>query len=284
MRQLADLVSEWLDLHHGKTRASYQNTIHKFLSFISVGGISDIQTRHVRDWLDSLSEADSTKVKHLSILKAFFAYVISLENPPISRSPIPKQFKLPIPKDTLVERILTPEEVDEMIAVTTDFRNRLILKTLYLTGIRVSELCGLKWKDGTSSRGGGGQINIYGKGGRTRRVHVPQELWVELIQLRNEMRSDSPMFPSATGAALAPSHIDRVVKRAAAAQLEKALHVSAHWFRHSHATHALDEGVPVHLVQATLGHTSLDTTSKYLHVRPDRSSGEVLVKRWSKSC
>ncbi|MBW4429286.1 MAG: site-specific integrase [Nostoc desertorum CM1-VF14] len=75
--------------------------------------------------------------------------------------------------------------------------------------------------------------------------------------------------------------IDRVVKRAAAAELENAMNVSAHWLRHSHATHALDEGVPVHLVQATLGHTSLDTTSKYLHVSPDRSSGEVLVKRWS---
>ena len=212
MISLTDLVDEWLDLHHGKTRASYQNTTRKFLSFISVDRISDIQTRHVRDWLDSLSEADSTKVKHLSILKAFFSYVITLENPPISRSPIPKQFKLPTPKDTLVERILTPEEVDGMIAATTDFRNRLILKTLYLTGIRVSELCGLRWKDAISSRSGGAQINIYGKGGRTRRVHVPQELWVELIKLRGEMRSDSPVFPSVTGRALAPSHIDRVVK------------------------------------------------------------------------
>jgi site-specific recombinase XerD len=282
MRTLTELVEEWLDVHHGKTRASYHNTIRKFLTFTCVEAITDIQIRHVRDWLDSLQEADTTKVKHLNILKAFFSYVISLEKPPLNRSPIPKQFKLPKPKDTLVERILTPEDVDAMIAATTDKRNRLILKTLYLTGIRVSELCGLRWKDAIASRGGGGQINVYGKGGRTRRVHVPQELWVELMLLRGEALKDAAVFASATGRPLAPSHIDRVVKRAAAAaELENAMNVSAHWFRHSHATHALDEGVPVHLVQATLGHTSLDTTSKYLHVSPDRSSGEVLVKRWS---
>lgn len=88
------------------------------------------------------------------------------------------------------------------------------------------------------------------------------ELWLELMSLRSEALKDAPVFASATGRPLAPSHIDRVVKRAAAAELENAMNVSAHWFRHSHATHALDEGVPVHLVQATLGHTSLDTMSK----------------------
>lgn len=72
--------------------------------------------RHVRDWLDGLKEADTTKVKHLNILKAFFSYLIGLEYPPIKRSPIPKQFKLPIPKDTLVERILSREEVDALIS------------------------------------------------------------------------------------------------------------------------------------------------------------------------
>ncbi|KAB8317713.1 hypothetical protein SD81_020870 [Tolypothrix campylonemoides VB511288] len=73
--------------------------------------IALIQIRHVREWLDSLQEADTTKkVKHLNILKAFFSYVTSLEKPPISRSPIPKQFKLPKPKDTQVERILAPSD------------------------------------------------------------------------------------------------------------------------------------------------------------------------------
>ncbi len=282
MNTLTELVEHWLEVHHGRTRASYHNTIHKFLNFLTVDQVHDIHSHHVRSWLDSLHEADTTKVKHLNILKAFFSYVLDLEKPPIKRSPIPKQFKLPKPKDTLVERILSREDVDAMINITSDPRNQLILKTLYLTGIRVSELCGLRWRDALASRGGGGLLNVYGKGGKTRRVHIPIEIWLELMASRKEALKDSPVFASSTGRPLAPTHIDRVVKRAAAAAgLENAVYVSSHWFRHSHATHALDEGVPLHLVQATLGHTSLDTTSKYLHISPDRSSGDILAKRWA---
>jgi integrase/recombinase XerD len=279
MTALSDLVEQWLDLHHGKTRVSYQNTIRKFTGAVP-SDVTQIQIRHVRDWLDGLKEADTTKVKHLHILKAFFSYVTSLEHPPLKRSPLPKQFKLPTPKDTLVERILSREEVDALIENERDPRNRLILKTLYLTGIRVSELCGLRWRDVIPNRDSG-QISVYGKGGKTRRIRVPVELWQELSAFKGDVRKDAPVFASAAGHPLAPSNIHRVVKRAASsAGLDNALDVSPHWLRHSHATHALDAGVPVHLVQATLGHESLDTTSKYLHISPEKSSGEVLIRNW----
>lgn len=55
-----------------------------------------------------------------------------------------------------------------------------------------------------------------------------------------------------------------------------ALAVSPHWLRHAHATHALDRGAPIHLVQATLGHVSVATTGRYLHARPSESSGKYL--------
>lgn len=285
MQTLTELVEEWLDVHHGKTRASYHNTIHKFLNYLateftSLEAIGDLKHLHIRKWLNSLNEAPTTKVKHLNILKAFCSYVVSLENPPIRRSPIPKQFKLPIPKDTQIERILSVEDVDSMISVTTNERNKLILKTLYLTGIRVSELCGLQWKDITPQRGSGALLNVYGKGGKTRKIYLPHVFWLELKASRGDALQHTPIFVSANGKALAPTHIDRIVKRAAAgAELENAANVSAHWLRHSHATHALNQGTPVHLVQATLGHSSLETTSKYLHPDPDTSSGEVLSKR-----
>lgn len=279
MTAVAELVEQWLDLHHGLTRISYQNTIRKF-TLMAPPDITQVQLRHVRDWLESLREAETTKVKHLNILKAFFSYVISLENPPIKRSPIPKQFRLPKPKDTLVERILSREEVDALIENERNPRNRLMLKMMYLTGIRVSELCGLRWRDVIPNRNSG-QITVYGKGGKTRRIRLPVELWQELMDFKGEVRKDAPVFASAAGNCLAPSHVHRVVKRAAAtAGLENAQSVSPHWLRHSHATHALDAGVPVHLVQATLGHESLETTSKYLHLSPEKSSGDVLVRQW----
>ena len=55
--------------------------------------------------------------------------------------------------------------------------------------------------------------------------------------------------------------------------------VSPHWLRHAHATHSLERGAPIHLVQATLGHASVATTSRYLHLRPSQSSVEFIVAR-----
>ena len=70
--------------------------------------------------------------------------------------------------------------------------------------------------------------------------------------------------------------VHHVVKGAAArAGLSAA--VSAHWLRHAHASHALDRGAPIHLVQATLGHSSVATTGRYLHARPNDSSSRYLA-------
>ncbi len=77
------------------------------------------------------------------------------------------------------------------------------------------------------------------------------------------------------GGALDPSQAHRIVKRAAQrAGLSEAM--SAHWLRHAHVSHALDRGAPVHLVQATVGHASLATTSRYAHARPSDSSSRYL--------
>lgn len=67
----------------------------------------------------------------------------------------------------------------------------------------------------------------------------------------------------------------RIVRRAAKrAGIDK--EVSCHWLRHAHASHALDRGAPIHLVQATLGHSSISTTGRYLHARPTESSSSYL--------
>lgn len=84
-------VEQWLANYHGKTYQSYHNTIEKFCAAVPLS-IEQIQTSHVRNWLNSLDIADTTRVKHLNHLKAFFNYIVELDNPPIKRSPIPKQF------------------------------------------------------------------------------------------------------------------------------------------------------------------------------------------------
>ncbi len=271
------VVEEWLALHHGTTRKSYENTINQFGNAVNLP-LAQIRSQHVRNWLDSLNCADTTKKKHLAILKAFFNYILTLDAAPIKASPIPKQFKVAVPRETLVERILTVSEVKALIEKEQEPRNHLILKTLYQTGVRVSELCGLRWQDLTPRPEiGTVQLTVYGKRGKTRHITLKQELGLELVEFQGEALSNAAIFTSEKGNPLAPAHIHRIVKRAAAkAQLPQAEKVSPHWLRHAHATHALDKGAPLRLVQATLGHASLDTTSKYLHIRPSESSGDYL--------
>ena len=115
-----------------------------------------------------------------------------------------------------------------------------------------------------------------GKGGKTRVVLLSRTTWRALAALRGGAGTDDPVFWSRKSGALDPSAVHRVVKAAAErAGLDPA--VSAHWLRHAHASHALDRGAPIHLVQATLGHASVATTGRYLHARPSESSSKYLA-------
>ena len=108
---------------------------------------------------------------------------------------------------------------------------------------------------------------------------LPASLLRELAAYRGDAPDEAPVFRSREGGAsgrLSPSQVHRVVKAAARrAGLSGA--VSAHWLRHAHASHALDRGAPIHLVQATLGHASVATTGRYLHARPNDSSARYLA-------
>jgi len=178
-------------------------------------------------------------------------------------------------RDFLAQRILEESEVSRLIEAASWGRNRILLKLLYATGARVSELCGLKWADAVA-RKGGGQLTLFGKGGKTRTILLKPAVWELLVSLRHDGRPQDPIFPSRKGGTpLDPSQVRRIVYAAARrAGLEQK--VSPHWMRHAHASHALDRKAPIHLVQATLGHASVSTTGRYLHARPTESSGFYL--------
>jgi integrase/recombinase XerD len=120
------------------------------------------------------------------------------------------------------------------------------------------------------------QITVFGKGGKTRSVQLRVSVWKQLSKLRGEAQPHEPVFPSRKGGEpLTDSGIWRIVKQAARrAGIE--VPVSPHWLRHAHASHALDRGAPIHLVQATLGHASIMITGRYLHARPKESSSKFL--------
>jgi integrase/recombinase XerD len=161
------------------------------------------------------------------------------------------------------------------LALETDPRNRALLRLFYAAGLRVSELCGLSWVD-LQARDDAGQVTVYGKGGKTRVVLLPPSVWRELVALGSSQDVRAPLFRSHKGGHLHSSAAWRIVRKAAR-RAGLAVPVSPHWFRHAHASHAMDRGAAVHLVASTLGHASLATTSRYLHARPSDSSARYLA-------
>ena len=123
----------------------------------------------------------------------------------------------------------------------------------------------LRWRN-LRARGDAGPVTVYGKNGRTRSVALPAAIWAELSSLKGAAGPGEPVFPSRSGRFLDRGRI-RVIVRRAAERVGVTAAVSPHWLRHAHASHALDHGRPVHLVQSTLGHSSVATTSNFLQPR-----------------
>jgi integrase/recombinase XerD len=175
----------------------------------------------------------------------------------------------------MAERVLSEEDVQRLLASDAKPRDRILLNLLYFAGLHVSDACNLRWRN-LHSRGDGGSIRAFGKGGRTRSIALPASLWSELTGLRGSAGAEDPVFPSRSGKPLDRGLVRRILRKAAN-QAGIDAPVSPHWLRHAHASHALNRGAPIHLVQATWGHASVSTTSAYLHARPGDSSARFLA-------
>lgn len=190
---------------------------------------------------------------------------------------VAKPEKLSRPKDQISQRILPESMVLRMLhGYEGSDRNRAILFTLYATGLRASELCGLSWGDCQQQDDGNARVTVHGKGNKTRVILVGAEIWGMVAGLRGGRSLDSPVFVTSTGKRLSYYQVYRVVQ-SAARQVGLEQDVSPpHWLRHAHASHSLKRGAPLNLVQDSLGHASLDTTKAYLHADPGDSSGLYL--------
>jgi integrase/recombinase XerD len=228
----------------------------------------------IQGFADHLAEVGlkpSSVHRAMSAVKSLFAFGFRLG---YLQFDVGRALRIPSFRDELAERILSEAEVLRIISLEPNPRNRAILLTLYGGGFRVSEICSLKWRH-LQDRDEAGQITVFGKGGKTRTVLMPRSVWETLQVLQQDASADAPVFKSRKKGHLDESQVWRIVTKAAErAGIDKA--VSCHWFRHAHASHALDRGCPIHLVQATLGHSSVATTGKYLHARPTDSSGNYL--------
>jgi integrase/recombinase XerD len=227
--------------------------------------------------LNSAGLAPISRARTLAALKSLFGFCYRMRYVPANPA---AELTLPCYEKRLAERIVGEEDVTRMLQADARPRDRVLLRLLYAAGLRVSEACGLRWRN-LCQRGDAGQITVFGKNGRTRAIALPAALWSDLVGLRGAAGADYPVFRSRTGRLLDRGRV-RMIVRGAAERVGVASGVSPHWLRHAHASHALDHGAPIHLVQATLGHSSVATTSRYLHARPGDSSARFLsLERFS---
>ena len=267
------LIELWLHGRSKHTQRAYRSdskrlldAVAKPLHHITLGDLQQLANTLLAEGLES-----TTVYRTLSAVKSLFSFGHRLGYLPFD---VAAPLRLPALREKLAERILEETDVLKMIALENMPRNKAILLTFYAAGFRVAELCSLKWSD-LQNRDKSGQITVFGKGSKTRTVLIHQTVWNALQALRGEAGESAPVFRSRKKGHLDESQVWRIVSKAAKrAGLEKA--VSCHWLRHAHASHALDRGAPIHLVQATLGHTSIATTGKYLHARPTDSSANYL--------
>lgn len=266
------LVDLWLYGRSPHTQRAYRTDIGRFLEFVDKP-LADVTLADLQAFADTLGElAPSSRGRRLASVKSLLSYGQRLGLLPVNAG---AALRIPASKNTLAERILPEADVQRMLALGPNPRDRAMLRLLYAGGLRVSEACDLCWRD-LQPREEGGQVNVYGKGQKTRTILLPATVWRELIGLRRSGSADDPVFRSQKGGPLDPSEAWRIV-RAAARRAGIVADVSPHWLRHAHASHALDRGAPIHLVQATLGHASVATTGRYLHARPSDSSARYLA-------
>jgi integrase/recombinase XerD len=267
------LMKLWLSGLSRHTQRAYTSDANRFFAIVQKPmrevTLPDVQA--FADHLQTLDLVDGTRHRILSAVKSMAAFAMRVG---YLQFDVASVLRMPSGKDTLSERILDEDEVRRLIGSTTTLRDRLMLQLIYVAGVRVSELVALKWSDTLAHRGAG-QITVLGKGKKTRTIRLEAPMWNALQASRGDAGNDVPIFVSRRGGHLDQSQVYRIVKDAAVrAGINKP--VSTHWLRHCHASHALDHGAPIHLVQQTLGHSSVATTSKYLHARPNESSSRFL--------
>jgi len=168
-------------------------------------------------------------------------------------------------------RVPTRAQVRSLLSAARTLEERLVVGLLAGTGMRVSELAGLRVEDVDFETG---TIRVFGKGGKERVVFIPQDL-LPLLRQRVSQVGSGYLFPSPMDPSRHVSYVtlERVVARVAK---RAGVRVTPHALRHFFATLMLESGLNIREVQELLGHSSLSTTQVYTHVTPSRLRVRVL--------
>jgi integrase/recombinase XerC len=274
-----------------QTIRAYRKDLEAFFSFIAqsqaAGGghkksaltvsPSQIDGIRIRSYLGFLHRQykKTTIARKLSAIRSFFRFLVKrglISENPAELVLTPKQDKT-IPVYLAVDemfRLLDSIQTDTLLGL----RNRAIFETLYSSGIRVSELAGMNYADVDFA---GAVVRVLGKGNKQRIIPIGQKALEAIKAYREQLDRQIGAEALKDGALFLNKYNKRLTVRSIARILRNLVDavgllttVSPHAIRHSFATHMLDAGADLRVVQELLGHKSLSTTQKYTHVSIDR--------------
>lgn len=255
------------------TIEAYGRDVRAFQTFLGSSDWQSVQPETILSFLDSLKKnaySTATLCRMLVALKVFFRF---LKKEGAIKADLGQSFVTP-KLWQLVPEVLSFEEVEELLQGpgADDFlgaRDRAILELLYATGMRVTELCQLRLNDLSDTF-----VKVRGKGKKERLIPVGKKA-IEavdhyLLQFRGKMEEpEAPLFITKGGKPIDRIAVwERVKFYAKKAGIRK--EVSPHTLRHSFATHLLENGADLRLIQDMLGHEDIGTTDRYTHVTGSR--------------
>ena len=275
------LIETFLDRYWGETGAS-ANTLASYrldllifarwLSAHSLPSLSDVTRAQILDFLayrSSGGKSARTGARTLSTLKTFYgqrvAYAQQAENPTslVSGPKLPRSLPKALSEREIVELIAAPD-----ITTPAGLRDKAMIELMYATGLRVTELVTLKGEQINLRQG---VLRVMGKGAKERLVPMGEHAveWIEryLAEARAELApgaKSAALFVTARGAPMTRQAFWYLIKRYALRAGIRTL--SPHVLRHSFATHLLNHGADLRVVQLLLGHVDLSTTQIYTYI------------------
>ena len=254
------------------TVTNYGVDLAQFAEFLEASEVTDpaeVDSSLIRSWIREMTGfgyAKTSAVRKLSSVRSWFAFLLERGLVPKDPAAGIKGPRLP----SKLPRALSEEDASRLVEAGTQgtdpARDRAVLELLYGCGLRIAELAALRREDVDLDER---MIRVMGKGSKERIVPFGGKARDALIAWFNsEQAGEGYVFPGQIEGAITVRTINRIVRRAALAA--GVAGVTPHALRHSFATHLLDRGAQLKVVQELLGHESLVTTQRYLAVSAER--------------
>lgn len=251
------------------TVTAYVYDVRRFFDYladIKVRRISSIKTEHLTSYLAKCKEAGKSDASINRYYMSIKSYIKFMRKSKVIENDITEDMKAPRMKQK-APKVPTKEEVNILLEkpdvnTYSGLRDRAILELLYSSGLRASELCDLQITDLMTN-----SITVScGKRNKTRTVPITQQAydWIQLYICEYRGHDSGPLFMTRLGRPVRRQLLCKMVMDyARKAKLE---HITPHTLRHACATHLLNQGADILLIQKILGHSSISSTQRYTHL------------------